>query len=185
MTGKHTEKQCYNLIESVTKNTGYDIRVYNGNNIILHDNVIDVTEITDVESQYVKVFNFNLKGIVMQHCYETTDYDKIIFCDSDIMITEKTQVFDVNYNDHDFYAKFERFNPTHKHNPTWKKYKRLMEVLGYPEENFFEGMTYANESFFICNRSERTENFLSTWRDICVKSSKGNINPASDRDWET
>ena len=176
--GRHTEKDCHNLIESVKKNTGCEVYVYNAENVIDYENITNVEDVTDVPLNHVKVFNYNLKGIVTNHCYNNTDHDRIIFCDSDIMITEKTDLLETIFDECDFCAKFERFTSTHKLNPTWRKYQNLMKVLKRPEENFFEGMVYSNESFFICNRTDRTDQFLKHWSDICVQSSKHGLNPA-------
>ena len=176
--GRHTEKDCHNLIESVKKHTGCEVYVYNAENVIDYDNTTHVEDVTNVPLKFVKIFNYNLKGIVTNHCYNSTGHDRIIFCDSDIMITENTDLLETIFQDCDFCAKFERFNPTHKMNPTWRKYQNLMKILNRSNEDFFEGMTYANESFFICNRSHHTTQFLSRWSDVCEISSKNGINPA-------
>jgi hypothetical protein len=166
------------LIDSIKLNTNCDVYAYTGDRPeVVTENIIKVSDITDVSVMHFRTFNYNLKGIITNHCYHTTDYDRIIFLDCDVMITQETDIFESLFNDGDFYAKYERFNPVHKNNPTWLKYKKLMTVLETPNEDFFLGMPYANESFFICNRSDRTSKFLKLWADICEKSSKGRVVP--------
>lgn len=166
------------LLQTFRQYTDYDVMVYTDQPPEHIDSptnmLIRVEDITSAPFKVQAAFNFNLKGIVTAHAYKTfLDYDRIIWADCDVYLTDKCPRLD-EYTIDDVYFRIGPFPPP----PSVAeiKYQQIRKMMHTPDKS--KELVYVNEVLFVINRNPRSTGFINRWGDLCVFSSLNhNINP--------
>lgn len=175
--GKHRFKETYELIETYKKHTSCEVYVYTDTPELLdYNNVIDLKTITNAPLFHQNVFNYNLKGIVSENCYATTNHDRIIYADCDTSVLQDTDILETHFDDCDIAGIHGKFVEAHFGLPPGLKYLAIKDIVKLDDADLLK-MKYFNEAFLIFNRSPNTDKLLKIWGYICETVSTLDVNP--------
>jgi hypothetical protein len=164
------------LVSSFKEHTDFDIVVYTDqpNEDIKHDFVVQMADIGDYRIKVQAAFNFQLKGIVIQHAYrDYPQYDRIIWADCDVFITSSHRF--EKMVETDMYVRGGPFPPQ---NQAFDKLKTIAKFIAFRPLPEPKDLLYINEVLMVFNRSPRTTLFLNKWFNLCVHSTMNwGINP--------
>lgn len=171
-------EKCSRMIDSIKQNTEYPVHVYTSTTPVQNaDRVIDIKEFSDAPFRIQAAFNYNLKGIIINHFFNNTDYEKIVYLDCDIVINKPSKAFENEMNDYDFWGNVSSFSEEHTKLQSGQKFEDVIRRLNIKNIDILKAK-YVTETIIVFNRTEKTKRILQNWADICEQVSKTNITPA-------